>query len=516
MYINIISNGKYKYVYINESYRENGKTKTRHVQKVGRYDLLEAKDPNFLEKLKAQYEEPRKRNEELKEEKLNAMVASLDRVIEPDYLSNAAPLLCYGMEPVRAVWNNDLKLDYRLNYLQEHYSECEFNINDAVFYLSAFKLINPSSIAYAYDKRHQYLYSAAKDLKLSDLYRSLDFLQKHKEKIIKHLNQRVEEITNRKLSMVFYDVTNAYFEAPLTDEEKKYIDHSNLEEIFKIINEYLKKHNLPQLNELEDYLDEYDESLMSLEACDPFKLFDDKGRLVLENFPNDLIYELRQYLFLRMRGLSKEHRFDLPLISIALVIDELGFPVDYEIYAGCSSEFTTMKQSIEKIKEKYHIEDTVLVADRGLNSAENLQMLLEHGYGFLVAQKISNLPEEIRQQMLNQDGYQTLGNCQFENYRYKVIENFIKEDNKKTVKVPCTLVVNFSKERQERDLLILEKDRQEALKAVENNQRIYSKKKSWQQMVQIKDSSGSKAVSFNQELYEKRKAECDRRVFQNP
>ncbi|MDY6470245.1 MAG: hypothetical protein SPK70_04145 [Succinivibrio dextrinosolvens] len=53
-----------------------------------------------------------------------------------------------------------------------------------------------------------------------------------------------------------------------------------------------------------------------------------------------------------MRGLSKEHRFDLPLISIALVIDELGFPVDYEIYAGCSSEFTTMKQSIEKIKEK--------------------------------------------------------------------------------------------------------------------------------------------------------------------
>ena len=209
-----------------------------------------------------------------------------------------------------------------------------------------------------------------------------------------------------------------------------------------------------------------------------------------------------------MRGLSKEHRFDLPLISIALVIDELGFPVDYEIYAGCSSEFTTMKQSIEKIKEKYHIEDTVLVADRGLNSAVNLQMLLEHGYGFLVAQKISNLPKEIRQQMLNQDGYQTLENCQFENYRYKVIENFIKEDNKKTVKVPCTLVVNFSKERQERDLLILEKDRQEALKAVENNQRIYSKKKSWQQMVQIKDSSGSKAVSFNQELYEKRKAEC--------
>ena len=135
-------------------------------------------------------------------------------------------------------------------------------------------------------------------------------------------------------------------------------------------------------------------------------------------------------------------------------------------------------------------------------------MLLDNGYGFLMAQKITNLPEEIRQQMLEQDGYQTLENSQRENYRYKVIENFIKEDNTHTVKVPCTLVINFSKERQERDLKLLEKDRLEAMKAVENNQRILSKRKSWQQMVQIKDSSGSKAVSFNNELYEKRKAEC--------
>ena len=508
MYINIISNGKYKYVYINESYRENGKTRTRHVQKVGRYDLLEAKDPNFLEKLKAQYEEPRKRNEELKEERLNAMVASLDKVIETDYSSNAAPLLCYGMEPVRAVWNNELKLDYRLNYLQEHYSDCEFSINDAVFYLSAFKLINPTSISYAYDKRHQFLYSAAKDLNVYDLYRSLDFLQKHKEKIINHLNQRIEEFTDRKMSMVFYDVTNAYFEAPLTDEEKKFIDRTNLNEIRELVNNYLRKHGLPLLEELEEHLDEYDENMMSLEVCDPFKLFDDKGMPVLEYFPADLISELRQYLFLRMKGLSKEHRFDLPLISIALVIDEQGFPVDYEIYSGGSSEFTTMKQSIEQIRKKYNVEDTVLVADRGLNSAQNLQMLLDNGYGFLVAQKITNLPEEIRQQMLEQDGYQTQENSQRENYRYKVIENFIKEDNTHTVKVPCTLVINFSKERQERDLQLLEKDRLEAMKAVENNQRILSKRKSWQQMVQIKDSSGSKAVSFNNELYEKRKAEC--------
>ena len=30
-----------------------------------------------------------------------------------------------------------------------------------------------------------------------------------------------------------------------------------------------------------------------------------------------------------MRGPSKEHRFDLPLTSIALVINEEGIPIDF-------------------------------------------------------------------------------------------------------------------------------------------------------------------------------------------
>lgn len=51
-----------------------------------------------------------------------------------------------------------------------------------------------------------------------------------------------------------------------------------------------------------------------------------------------------------MRGPSKEHRFDLPIVSMALIIDGNGFPMDFAVYAGNASEFRTMRQSIDAFK----------------------------------------------------------------------------------------------------------------------------------------------------------------------
>ena len=56
---------------------------------------------------------------------------------------------------------------------------------------------------------------------------------------------------------------------------------------------------------------------------------------------------------MRMRGPSKEHRSDLPLVSIALVIDKNGFPMDFEVFKGNSSEYRTMESTIRKLKDKY-------------------------------------------------------------------------------------------------------------------------------------------------------------------
>ena len=109
----------------------------------------------------------------------------------------------------------------------------------------------------------------------------------------------------------------------------------------------------------------------------------------------------------RRRGPSKESRFAQPIVSIALVIDEQGIPMDFEIYKGNSSEFKTMAKSIEKLQKKFNVKNSYIVADRGLNSTENLNMLLNKQLGFVVAQKVSNLSKDLEKQMLNLDDYQT-------------------------------------------------------------------------------------------------------------
>ena len=53
-------------------------------------------------------------------------------------------------------------------------------------------------------------------------------------------------------------------------------------------------------------------------------------------------------------------------------MDENGIPIDYELLAGNTSEFGTMVPLIKKIKNTYHLKQLIVVADRGLNCAENL------------------------------------------------------------------------------------------------------------------------------------------------
>ena len=69
---------------------------------------------------------------------------------------------------------------------------------------------------------------------------------------------------------------------------------------------------------------------------------------------------------------------------------------------------------IEKIKERYKVKNTVVVADRGLHSTDNLKMLLDNGYGFIVAQKVSNLSDEIKTLMFDDSGYSALKDIPFE------------------------------------------------------------------------------------------------------
>jgi len=52
------------------------------------------------------------------------------------------------------------------------------------------------------------------------------------------------------------------------------------------------------------------------------------------------------------RARSKDKRNDRPLITLGLVIDELGFPKASRIFKGNISEPSTLKEMIEALQEE--------------------------------------------------------------------------------------------------------------------------------------------------------------------
>jgi len=88
---------------------------------------------------------------------------------------------------------------------------------------------------------------------------------------------------------------------------------------------------------------------------------------------------------LRRRGVSKEHRVD-PIASMGLLMDTKGLPVNMSIFPGNTSETLTLQPTLKAVKASYGFGKLVVVADKGLNSSKNIDMLVNSGEGFVFSQ----------------------------------------------------------------------------------------------------------------------------------
>lgn len=91
---------------------------------------------------------------------------------------------------------------------------------------------------------------------------------------------------------------------------------------------------------------------------------------------------------------SKEKRNDCPLVTLGLVIDEMGFPKASKIFKGNISEPETLKEMLEalqgdKIKEadegnsKKDKKGITVVLDAGIATKDNLTLLKGEGYDYI-------------------------------------------------------------------------------------------------------------------------------------
>jgi transposase len=75
------------------------------------------------------------------------------------------------------------------------------------------------------------------------------------------------------------------------------------------------------------------------------------------------------------RGYSRDHRPDCVQVNIALVVTREGMPLGYEIFAGNTTDVTTVQRIVENMEERFGKVNRVWVMDRGMVSAENIAWL---------------------------------------------------------------------------------------------------------------------------------------------
>lgn len=489
MNVEVIKSGSRHKVYIKESYRnEEGKPRSRIVQKLGYLEDMLEENPNALEELKAQYAEPRLKREAQSKLIAKNIATEVHKAVTSGAQESAHdyPCLNYAMMLLRKISDEYLNLEYKLSYLQKD-TKYQFSLADASLFLSFIKILDPKSINSSHANTEKYMGTRMEDITLDNLYSAYDFLDGGKDEILKWINKKIDSCCERNSrSMIFYDVTNVYFETALTDEEKLYLRKNANEEIAKLY-EKAKTEGIVSENNAIEQTD-----------ADGNKIYD------IGAFPEELSKELKKICFLRMRGMSKEHRFDLPLVSVALVIDEAGFPIDYRLYPGNCAEVSEKEPSVRRMMQKYGVKNAVVVADRGLNSESNLRMLQDNGLGFIVAQKISSLDSKTIEKILDPSGYIETSN---DGFRYKKIDNFEKWSANGKDCINCSLIVTFSQDRYNRDIAVLEKDTEMAENAVKNNSEIKTGARQWNALV-TKEGNGKKAKCLNKSAIEKRRKLC--------
>ena len=114
-----------------------------------------------------------------------------------------------------------------------------------------------------------------------------------------------------------------------------------------------------------------------------------------------LYFEIDEEDRIRKRGFSKEGKHQNPQIVLGLLVSIDGYPLAYEIFEGNKFEGHTMLPVVDRFKKKYGIRKLVIIADSGLLSKENIELLRTKGYEFILGARIKNEKEEIKEKILS-------------------------------------------------------------------------------------------------------------------
>lgn len=146
---------------------------------------------------------------------------------------------------------------------------------------------------------------------------------------------------------------------------------------------------------------------------------------------------------LRKKGPSKEKRAE-PIVQMGLFIDDNGIPIAYRLFPGNHIDQTTLRPALKKSIDKLNFGRVIIVADGGLNSDKNIAHILSEGNGYIFAKSTKKCTKEVRNWILEQDGYEWNENRTFK-VKSKIRKRTIKDENGENVEITEKLVCYWSK-----------------------------------------------------------------------
>ena len=129
--------------------------------------------------------------------------------------------------------------------------------------------------------------------------------------------------------------------------------------------------------------------------------------------PNNecVFYDVTNYYFeiddpdeLRKKGVSKEHRTS-PIVQMGLFMDTLGLPMCYKLFEGNTTDCLTLKPMVQELQKNYDVNRVIVVADKGLNTGNNIAYNKAIGNGYVMSLSIRGANTEMKEFVLKEDGY---------------------------------------------------------------------------------------------------------------
>ena len=439
----------YSIVYTTKSGKKS--TKGCIGKALGSKSELLAKDPLALEKLRAELKKKSAPNQAT--ERTKQLLEEIPKK-RPCLPYAGEPVLCYANYILKPIWNETLKLKALIRY-QQSKTDIEFDAEALLWQTIVNRIVSPSSHLKHYRSQTNWLGNSLAETNLKSLYRMLSFAARIRKPILRGLNKALNQAMPRDLSVVFYDVTNTWFETVWDDEHQ--------------------------------WAMEVEKQLSAL----PSEAALEEKRQLIEKL------ERARTSSLRMRGPSKECRKD-PIVSIAMVVDRDGIPIDFRVYPGNSSEKTTMECSIDELAKTYKITNAVVVADNGLNTNANLIRLVKENQGFLLAHSLSKAKQSSVDQWLKDTGWEW---DKEKERKIKIIpSSLVDEDG--VVQTDYRMVIGWSEKRYREDMFKIEMHEQGAREAVAHHAKLPLAAFGWKKYI---ETGKNKAQKINEKKLAKDK-----------